>query len=382
MTAVPAPANSAVARSEIMLAARQHERGADLVIDEIPRPRATGSDVVVEVKACGIVPNLANVLANWETWYPHEPLPPRPATFGLDPVGVISEVGEKVVGLKPGTRVYVNPSRSCGYCHACTSGAPQTCDYWAFAGYFGFTGKSIELFEKYPHGGFAEYMLAPVNTIVPLPDDLDFQSASRLGYLGTGYSALKKLGPLGGRTVVVHGATGTLGVGVTMLALALGASKIYAVARGKVLLERLRNLAPDRIEVFSTNDGATSEWLRNETDSHGADFFVDTMAAVGSLEEFNDAVRGVARGGKIVNIGGLSGASGLDPKWFMDNGATFYGSAWFTTAESLELVDMIRRGIIDMSVFEPMAWPLEDINAAINGVTSGNGGFTSYLVEL
>jgi hypothetical protein len=35
-----------------------------------------------------------------------------------------------------------------------------------------------------------------------------------------------------------------------------------------------------------------------------------------------------------------------------------------------------------MSVLEPKAWPFEQINEAINGVTSGEGGFTSYLVEI
>ncbi|MFI7583465.1 alcohol dehydrogenase catalytic domain-containing protein [Kocuria sp. M1N1S27] len=375
------PADRLSPSTATMRAARQHERGAAMVIDEIERPRATGTDVVVKVAACGMVPNLANVLANWEAWYPHEPLPPTPAIFGLDPVGVIHEVGEQVVGLSPGDRVYVNPSRSCGHCHACTSGAPQTCDYWAFAGYFGFTAQSVEMFRKYPHGGFSEYMLAPSAAIVPIPDNLDFRNATRLGYLGTGYSALKKLGPLGGKSVVVHGGTGTLGVGVTMLALALGASKVFAVARGLPLLERLKTLAPERIEVFSTHDGKTSAWLREQTGGHGADYFVDTMVAVGDLEELADAVHGVARGGKIVNIGGLSGPSGLDPKWFMDNGATFYGSAWFTTAEALELADMIRSNVADMGVFEPKVWPFEEINAAINGVTSGDGGFTSYLVE-
>ncbi|THG30101.1 alcohol dehydrogenase catalytic domain-containing protein [Naasia lichenicola] len=365
-----------------MRAARLHQVGDPMVIEEIERPTATGTDVIVEVRACGMVPNLANVLANWETWYPHEPLPPRPAIFGLDPVGVVAEVGEQVIGIKPGDRVYVNPSRSCGACHACTSGRPQSCDYWTFAGYFGFNQKSLEMFERYPHGGFCEFMKAPQASIVKISDNLDFRQATRLGYLGTAYGAVKKLGPLAGKTLIVNGASGTLGVGITMLALALGISRILAVARGIPLLERLKALAPNRIETFSNLSGSTAEWVASRTDGLGADFMIDALGAVASLDDFKDAMLGVRRGGKIVNVGGTAGELGLDVKWLMDESREIVGSAWFTSAESMELVDMIRHGVIDMSILTPKAWPFEQINEAINGVTSGEGGFTSYLVEI
>jgi threonine dehydrogenase-like Zn-dependent dehydrogenase len=365
-----------------MRAARLHAVGEPMVIDEVDLPHATGSDVIVKVSACGMVPNLANVLAHWETWYPHEPLPPRPAIFGLDPVGEVHEIGEQVVNVSPGDRVYVNPTRSCGACHACASGEPQKCDYWAFAGYFGFSPKSLRMYEKYPHGGFCEYMKAPQGALVPLPDNLDFRSATRLGYLGTAYAAVKKLGPLGGKTLIIDGATGTLGVGVTILALAQGVSRIFAVARAMPLLDRLCSLAPRRIDVFSNTTGSTADWVRSRTDGRGADFMIDALGAVASLDSFQDAMHGLKRGGRVVNIGGTSGPLGFDVKWGMDNSIELVGSAWFTTAEGLELVDMIRHDVVNLSVLQPKSWPFEQINEAINGVASGEGGFTSYLVEL
>ncbi|MFI7583479.1 alcohol dehydrogenase catalytic domain-containing protein [Kocuria sp. M1N1S27] len=365
-----------------MKAARMHEVGAPLVLEEMPRPHAAGTDVVVKVAACGMVPNLANVLANWETWYPHEPLPPRPAIFGLDPVGVIEEVGEQVVNVSVGDRVYVNPSRSCGACHHCSSGHAQQCAYWTFAGYFGFSNKSLAMYEKYPHGGFCEYMLAPQAAIVPIPEDLDFHRATRLGYLGTAYAGLKKFGPLTGKTLMVHGGTGTLGVGATLLALAMGVSKIYAVARGVPLLERLRQLDPARVEVFSNVDGGTADWVHSRTGGRGVDFMLDTLGAVASLDAMKDAMRGISRGGMLVNIGGTAGELGVDVKWFMDNQIRLAGSAWFTSAEGMELANMIGSGALDVSGLVPKVWPLEQINEAINGVASSDGGFTSYLVEI
>ncbi|MFI7067220.1 alcohol dehydrogenase catalytic domain-containing protein [Kribbella sp. NPDC050124] len=368
--------------SELMRAARLHAVGKEMVVEYVERPHATGTDVVVAVKGCGMVPNLANVLANWETWYPQMPLPPRPAIFGLDPVGVVHEVGEGVVNVKPGDRVYVNPGRSCGACHACADGRQQHCGYWTLNGYFGYNANSLKMFERYPHGGFCEYMRAPQSALVKLPDNLEFRQATRLGYLGTSYAAVKKLAPLAGKTLIINGATGTLGVGVTLLALALGAARIFAVARGLPLLERLQALAPGRIEIFSNLHGGTASWVKSRTRGIGADSMIDTLGAVASLDSLKDAMYGVRRGGRIVNIGGTAGELGVDVKWWMDEQMELIGSVWFTVSEAIELADLLRSGTVDISVLQPKSWPLDEINEAISGVASGDGGFTSYLVEI
>jgi alcohol dehydrogenase len=367
---------------QVMRAARLHAVGEKMVIEEIERPRATGTDVVVEVKGCGMVPNLGNVLANWETWYPQMPLPPRPAIFGLDPVGIVHEVGELVLNVKPGDRVYVNPGRSCGACQSCAAGTPQKCDYWTLNGYFGYNPNSLEMFKRYPHGGFCEYMRAPQTAIVKLPDNIEFRQATRMGYLGTSYAAVKKMGPLAGKSLIINGASGTLGVGVTLVALALGISRIYAVARGLPLLERLQALAPGRIEIFSNTEGSTETWVKSRTGGAGADLMVDTLGAVASLDSLKDAMHGVRRGGRIINIGGTAGELSIDVKWWMDEQMELLGSVWFTSAEAIELAELLRNGTIDISVLTPKSWPLDEINEAISGVTSGDGGFTSYLVEI
>ncbi len=107
-----------------MIAARLHAYGQPMTLDriEVPEPRPT--DVLVEVKACGVVPNLARVISNFfGTLTPdNKMMPPLPAIFGLDPAGVVAKVGEQVFNVRPGERVYVNPGRSCGSCRMCRSG--------------------------------------------------------------------------------------------------------------------------------------------------------------------------------------------------------------------------------------------------------------------
>ncbi|PBJ19923.1 Alcohol dehydrogenase [Pseudomonas ogarae] len=365
----------------MMRAARMHAIGSPMSIDNVERPAPQATDVLVEVKACGMVPNLGNVLASWPTWCPHLPLPALPAVFGLDPAGVIVEVGSQVIGLKPGDRVYVSPVRSCGACPACLSDNRVACEYFVFNGYFGFSKeRSQTIYDLYPHGGFCEYMAAPQHAIVKLADNISFEEAVRLGYLGTGYSALRKCGPLAGKTLIINGISGTLGLGITLLALAMGVTKILGSGRNQVLLDRVKALSPGRIEVFSTDDGSTGQWVRSRTGGHGADFMIDALGAAVSLDVFDDAMQGVGRGGTIVNVGGTVGKLAIDMKWLMDNSMTLIGSAWFTAAEGYDVVEMIRTKTIDLSILQHEVAQLQDINEAISGLGARHGGFSNYVI--
>jgi alcohol dehydrogenase len=117
-----------------MRSARLHEPGQPLRIDtvEIPEPRPR--DVLVRVKACGIIPNM-NAIFSGRLW---NHLPPLPASVGLDAAGVIAEVGSEVTDVAVGDRVYVNPWLSCGMCSYCRAGELMLCSAAAFQGYFGF----------------------------------------------------------------------------------------------------------------------------------------------------------------------------------------------------------------------------------------------------
>lgn len=366
----------------MMKAARLHKVGEPMRLETVPVPRPTPNDVLVQVRACGIVPNLANILTHWETWFPELPLPPLPAIFGLDPTGEIVEVGSQVHAWKPGDRVYVNPGRYCLGCRACRNGDFINCTSYTFNGYFGFAPGSMKIFEHYAHGGLCEYLAAPQYSLVKLPDNVTYEQAARFGYLGTMYSALRKARVAPGRTLLVNGISGTLGIGGALFGLAMGATKIYGTGRNVALLERVRALAPGRIEVLSIEgDEPIDHWAKRRTGAAGVDVFVDALGPGAKHETFVQAVRALKRGGRGFNIGAIAGAVGLDLHTMMDDQQTMEGSAWFTAGEGQDMADMAEMGLVDLSVFEHVCFPLEAVNDAIGGIAHRDGGFSNFVIR-
>lgn len=363
-----------------MRAARLHAVGEPMVIDTIERPTPRPTDVLVRVKACGIVPNMANVIANWPTWFPHQPLPALPAIFGLDAAGIIEEVGEAVIGVKPGDRVYVNPPRTCGSCYACRGGNISRCRLFTLNGYFSTSLEGQRIFDLYPYGGFSEFMTAPQHSLVHLPDNISFEQAGRLGYIGTSYGALRlaEAGP--GMVALIDGVTGTLGVAATKLCLAMGVARILGTGRDEALLERVKAIAPERIETMRLGDRSTAEWAKSVTDGEGADFVISALGARAPVGTMLDSIQAVRRGGKVVLIGGVADAVPINMKWLMDEQVQLIGSVWFTTAQGQEMAHMVETGTLDLSYLEHERFSLDDVNRAISSLKDRRGGFSNYVV--
>lgn len=361
-----------------MRAARLHAPNTPLQIDEIPCPDPGLDEVVVKVRACGVVPNMLNILqgGNWRT------LPPLPAVMGLDAAGEVAKLGPRVTTFKEGDPVYVNPVLSCGECSYCRSnGSPLYCEKGAFQGYFGFRPASTETLSRYPHAGFAEYTLAPVRNLVKLSSAVSFDGAARFGYLGTAYAGLQAGHAKAGGTVAILGATGTLGISTILFALAMGVARIIPVARNAERLERLRQLAPNRIKPIALDGAQLADRLRAATNGLGPELVIDCLASTATPEITSQAISGLMRGGTVVNIGALSQPLQIAPMQFMSTGLTYRGSTWFSTAQGEEMVALADAGLVDYDIFEHRAFALEDVNKALALVAENPGGFVNIVIH-
>lgn len=360
-----------------MRAARLHKPGEPLRIDRIAVPEPGPRDVLVEVKACGVIPNM-NAIFSGTLW---NRLPPMPASVGLDAAGVVVKVGSAVTGIAVGERVYVNPWLSCGTCAYCRAGTPLQCTAAAFQGYFGFTDQSAPLQRAYPYGGFAEYMPAAAERLVILPDTVSFDQAARFGYLGTSFAALRRGGVGAGSWIAVNGITGTLGAGATLLALGMGATRILGIGRNRELLAEIKALAPARIHTLAVGDEPVDAWMLARTQGIGVDVLLDCSGRTASAGTTASALGALKRGGVAVNIGALTEKLEIEPIAYMVKALQFRGSNWFTTGEGQLMAEMAGVGVLDLSPMKTRAYPLAAVNDALAAVKTRPGGLTNIVVN-
>lgn len=362
---------------DLMRAARLHEPGKPLRIDRIERPVPRAGDVLVQVKACGIIPNM-NTIIGGTLWH-H--LPKLPAIIGLDAAGIVAAAPPGRSDVTVGDAVYVNPFLWCGQCAYCRGGEPLLCADAALRGYFGFTDRGAKLLEDYPYGGLAEYITAAPEHLVKLPPAVSFDQGARWGYLGTSFAALR-LGQAGaGSWIAINGVTGTLGVGAVLLALAMGVTRILGWGRNRAVLQQLQALAPKRIEMLALGDAPIAPWVRERTAGLGVDLLIDCTGRGGPAAPVAEAQGAVKRGGTTVNIGALAEPLSLNPTQFMTSRMGYRGSNWFSNREAALMAEMAATGVLDLSPWVPRVYPLDAVNDALADIKSERpGGFVNFVV--
>jgi alcohol dehydrogenase len=360
-----------------MRAARLHQPGQPLKVDTVDIPEPRPRDVLVAVKACGIIPNM-NTIFSGRLW---NHLPPLPASVGLDAAGIVAKVGSEVTDVSVGERVYVNPWLTCGMCAYCRAGEPMLCSAAGFQGYFGFFPHSVRQLMDYPFGGFSEYVTAAPQRLVRLQQHVTFEQAARFGYLGTSFAALR-LGEVGaGSWIAINGITGTLGVGAVLLALGMGATRILGLGRNRDVLAQVKALASNRIEVLALGEAPIANWLRTRTDGLGVDVLLDCSGRNATASNTEEALAALKRGGTVVNIGALTEPLPIHPIRFMTTRLQFKGSNWFTTGEGQLMAEMAGVGVLDLTKLETRAYPLDGVNDALAEVAKRPGGFVNIVVN-
>lgn len=151
-------------------------------------------------------------------------------------------------------------------------------------------------------GAFAEFAALPSTALRHIPKRLDFAQAAALGAAyHTAYVALVELGGLAvGQTVLVHGASGGVGLAACDLAKALGARVIAATHR-EDKLDALRTIAKPHAAILNT--GRFREDIVQLTDDRLCDLVFDPVGG----DVFDESTRCVTFGGKLLVVGFVAG---------------------------------------------------------------------------
>jgi len=229
---------------------------AGVRIKDVPTPEPGPGEVRIKVRAAAV--NFPDLM---QTRGEHQHKPPIPFVGGMELAGEVDALGEGVTGFKPGDAV--------------VSGG---------------------------RGGFAEYAILPAATLRRKPERLSFGEAAGypVAYL-TAYVALTRCGQAQpGEWVLVHGAAGGVGLAAVDYAKLHGCKVIAASASDDKLAIIEREYAPDA--TVNVTRGFR-ERVKELTSGRGADVIYDPVGG----DVFDESIRCIAFGGRILSIGFTSG---------------------------------------------------------------------------
>ena len=229
----------------------------DLMIEEVKKPKLNEDEVRIQIHAAGV--NFPDVLII-QGKYQYKP--DFPFSPGSEVSGIVIELGEKVKNFNIGDKV------------------------------MSVTG----------HGAFAEEICVEENKITKIPDNMDFVVAASMSltYGTSAYALFQRANVKKGDVVLIHGATGGVGLTALEISKAMGAT-VIATASSE---EKLR-VAKDYKADFCINysDGKFKDKVKEFTNGNGADIIYDPVGG----EVLEQSLRCIAWDGRLLVIGFASG---------------------------------------------------------------------------
>jgi len=235
----------------------------ELKVSEIKNPTLDDNSVRVEIYASGV--NFPDVLIV-QGKYQYKP--PFPFSPGSEVAGIISEIGKNVKSLKVGDRIMA------------------------------VTG----------HGAFAEEICVPEDKITLVPESMDFITAASMSltYGTSSYALFQRANIKENDVVLIHGATGGVGITAIEISKAVGA-KVIATASTDEKLEIAKEYGADYCINYSQNE--FKDKVKEYTDGKGANIIYDPVGG----DVFNQSLRCIAWNGIILVIGFASGTIASAP---------------------------------------------------------------------
>ncbi len=332
-----------------MKAAQVPKPGADFQIVEREIPNPDALQVRIKVQACGVCHS--DVLVKEGSWpgiqYPRVP--------GHEIAGVIDELGAGVSAWKKGQRVGVGwHGGHDGTCPSCRRGDFRNCRNQKIAGI------------SYD-GGYQQYMVAPEEALVAIPESLSDVEAAPLLCAGiTTYNALRHSGAMPGDLVAVLGIGGLGHLGI-QFANKFGYN-VAAIGRGSENAALAKKLgASVYIDSKSTNAAEALQKLG------GAQVILATAPSSKAMSELID---GLGPNGKLMVIGATFDPIEVTPVQLISGSRTIQGWAAGTPADS---EDTLR--FAELTGVRPMieTYPLEKAAEAYARMMSGDAQFRVVL---
>ncbi|MDE0113846.1 MAG: zinc-binding dehydrogenase, partial [Albidovulum sp.] len=279
-------------------------------------------------------------------------------TPGHEYMGTVVALGPGVDEFGIGERVTVEIHAGCGQCKRCREGMYTSCHNYGKN--YGDVDKGHRANGFTTDGGFCEYQVNNVNTMIPIADSMSDEEATLVVTAGTAMYGLTELGGLvAGESVVVTG-PGPIGLLGVAVAKALGAQPVILTGTRDNRLEIGRKLGADHVVNIRREDPV--EAVRSIMNGKGVDYVVESSGAAGS---FNEAAQMINRGGKICLAAFPSEQVEVDLAHIVRNNIYVYGIRGEGKSATHRAEAFMRQKRFDATLVHTHTFPLAELPEAI-----------------
>jgi len=286
---------------------------AALVPETVETPRPAPDEVLVRVATVGLNRGDLDIINGSS----HTEGVRLPLILGLDPAGVVAEIGHDVTTVAPGERVVAKPSISCATCAPCRAGRDDAC------------GRTRTIGVDRP-GGMAEYVAVPVRNVARIPESLGFAEASAVAMSNAiALTLLRTVDADAGESLLVSGASGAVGSAVVQLA-RMRKVRVIAVVGSEHGAQWLRALPGDvapELVIDRSVDPDLSTLVRQRFPD-GVGVYVESTS---DPDGWREALRSLRAGARVAVVGAQAGPIvELDNEWLYRRRITIHG-CWAST---------------------------------------------------
>src|SRR5947209_3546597 len=328
----------------------------ELALVEKPVPEPGSAEVLVRVDAIAVCATDIEILKHGVPAMIDGDLPfHKGFTPGHEYMGTVVKLGPTVDEFEVGERVTVEVHAGCGRCQRCREGMYTSCLN------YGYREKGHRANGFSTDGGFAEYAVNNINTMVHVPDDMSDEEATLIVTSGTAMYGLDVMGGIiAGEAVVVAGPgpIGLMGVGV---AKALGAQPVILTGTRQRRLEIGKLLGAD--EVVDVNSEDPVEAVQRITRGRGVQYVLECSGAPNAL---NEAARMVNRGGRICLAAFPAEPVPVDLAYLVRNNIYVFGIRGEGKSATHRAAALMAQKRFDAKLIHTHTFPLAKVPTAIH----------------
>jgi len=348
----------------------------ELLLTDKQVPRPGTAEVLVRIDAVAVCATDLEVISHGPPALIEGGLPfNKNFTPGHEYMGTVARLGPDVDEFAVGERVAVEIHAGCGRCKRCREGMYTSCHNYGRN--YGAEDRGHRANGYTTDGGFAEYAVNNVNTLVRVPDGVGDEAATLIVTAGTAMYGLDALGGLvAGESIVVTGG-GPIGLMAVNVAKALGGLPVILTDIEDSRLEVGRRLGAD--VVLNARAENVVERVREITGGPGCDYVMECSGAPAALD---DAAAMVSRGGRICLAAFAAEPVTLDAARLVMDNITLYGIRGEGRSAVRRAAALLAQGRINPGLLHTHTFPLNEVPTAIRYAREKIEGAIKVVVKI